>query len=123
MTDLLRKWLCHSPHCGLECLGECDCGLDEALCQIPQLEYGIFLQPEVIKHLNEEIKAAGSLRNFADKCGVSASYVSDVVHGNRNPSGDLLETLGFSVQVWHLRLYKKLPPHGKVKTRNRINRG
>lgn len=50
---------------------------------------------EFIEHLNEVIrtKFEGKQSAFADACGISRAYVSDIVNGNRKPSRIVLDFL------------------------------
>jgi transcriptional regulator with XRE-family HTH domain len=49
---------------------------------------------EIRDRLKRCVTAAGSQRALADKIGVSAPYLSDVLNGNRNPGPKVLAYLG-----------------------------
>ena len=49
---------------------------------------------DVVELLKARCNEAGSQKDFASKHGVSASYISDVLHKGREPAGVILESLG-----------------------------
>jgi len=49
---------------------------------------------EVCRRLGAACKAAGSQRAFAEKHGLSAAYVCDVLNARREPGESILNALG-----------------------------
>lgn len=47
----------------------------------------------VIDRLRREIEAAGSQRQFAQKIGVSAAYLNDVMNRKREPGDKILKAI------------------------------
>lgn len=63
-----------------------------------------YLKPlDVYAMLRKECKAAGSQSKFAEKHGVSAAYVSDVLNGRQDPGPALLTALGLRRVVLYVR--------------------
>ena len=60
-----------------------------------------------------------SLREFARRLGLSAAYVSDVEHGRRHPSMDVLKRMSavLNVSVDHLRQYDTRLPIDALRRR------
>lgn len=58
----------------------------------------------VIEKLHEEIERLGTQRAAADKFGVSASYITDLLKGLREPGKKLLKAIGFVRIVRYERL-------------------
>jgi transcriptional regulator with XRE-family HTH domain len=48
---------------------------------------------EVLTRLRDAIREAGSQKAFAEKCGVSTSYMSDIANGARMPTDRVLRHL------------------------------
>ncbi len=58
---------------------------------------------EVIAALEAAVEAAGSLQAWGRAHQFTASYVSDVINGRRNPSERLARAVGFKlVQGWEV---------------------
>ncbi len=56
---------------------------------------------DVVKALESAVEAAGGLRAWGRQHQFTASYVSDVLNGRRNPSERLARAVGFvRVQGW-----------------------
>ena len=51
-------------------------------------------QADVIDLLRRQCKEAGSQKAFADANGISAQYVTDVLHKRREPGEAVLSALG-----------------------------
>lgn len=51
-------------------------------------------EQEVIARLRVEVKEAGSLRAFAGKHGITASYIHDILHGRRAVSDRIASAIG-----------------------------
>jgi len=49
---------------------------------------------ELIKHLHELVEEAGTQRDLAQRLGVSASHLGDVLLGKREPAAKILTALG-----------------------------
>ena len=64
-------------------------------------------ESEVRKMIRREIKSFGSQRAFAAHLGVSAVFVNDIVRGNREPSGKVLQHLGLSKSVRRVVVFFK----------------
>lgn len=54
---------------------------------------------ELIALLRRRIKECGSQKDFAATAGISAQYVSDVLHGRREPGESILDALGLQKVV------------------------
>jgi len=67
---------------------------------------------EVCRRLSAACKAAGSQKLWAEKHGVSPSYVSDVVNALRPPGQSILDALGL-VRVVRYRAKSATAPKGK----------
>ena len=67
---------------------------------------------EVCRRLTAACKAAGSQRAFAEKNGMSAAYVCDVLNGRRDPGPSILKALGLVIVIRY-----------KVKTNKDMNDG
>lgn len=52
--------------------------------------------------LREECEKAGGQAKWAERNGVSAAYVSDVLHGRRDPGDSICAPLGLRRQVTYL---------------------
>lgn len=50
---------------------------------------------EVVRRL-KRLQGADTLRQFGERIGVSASYLSRLYRGERRPSGEILDKLGLS---------------------------
>jgi hypothetical protein len=61
---------------------------------------------DVIQMLRDEVIAEGGLRKLSEKAGVSASYLSDVANGFREPGPKICEYL----KIRKVRLYEKIHP-------------
>ena len=68
---------------------------------------GIIEESEVRKMVQRACKDHGSLRSFAAHLGVSAAFVNDIVRGNREPSGKVLQHLGLSKDVRRVVIFFK----------------
>lgn len=64
-------------------------------------------ESEVRKMIRKEVKEFGSQRAFAAHLGVSAAFVNDIVRGNREPSGKVLQHLGLSKDVRRVVIFFK----------------
>jgi DNA-binding transcriptional regulator YdaS (Cro superfamily) len=53
----------------------------------------------VFKQLRAACKAAGGQQAWAERHGLSASYVSDVLNGRRDPGESILRALGLAKVV------------------------
>ena len=51
-------------------------------------------EQEVLDIIRQAVDRAGSQKAFAELCGVSAPYLSDVLKGNRSPGERILNQLG-----------------------------
>jgi DNA-binding transcriptional regulator YdaS (Cro superfamily) len=61
-------------------------------------------QADVIKRLADECRAVGGQSAWARQAGVSATYVSDVLAGKREPGGRLLLALGIKRVVLYMEV-------------------
>lgn len=59
---------------------------------------------EVLTLLRAEISAAGTARDWAEKHGVSAPYISDVLNRHRAPGTKILEALGLERVVTYRKV-------------------
>lgn len=50
---------------------------------------------ELTEAIKKAAKAAGSQRKLAEQWRVSPSYITDLIHGLRDPGTKILEALGF----------------------------
>lgn len=64
---------------------------------------------EVLALLSRHCEAAGSRAAWAKAHGVSATYVSDVLGGRREPGVSILDALGLEKRVTY---EPKAPPRG-----------
>lgn len=62
---------------------------------------------DVRRLLRKEAEKLGSQRALARSLGLSAAFVSDVLRGNRAPSGPLLDLLGLERIVAYQVRYTK----------------
>lgn len=59
---------------------------------------------EEIKGVIEQmVKAWGSQRKVADHLGISAAFLSDIIHGNRPVSNKVAQKLGYKKVVKYAR--------------------
>jgi hypothetical protein len=56
---------------------------------------GTFSRTQVISHILDECQNLGGQAAFADKHGVSKSYLNDCLNGRRKPGKKILEAAGF----------------------------
>ena len=59
---------------------------------------------DVYTLLRNRIKEAGSQKAFAAQCGVSETYISDVMNARRDPGPQVLGTLGLRRIVCYTRI-------------------
>ncbi len=58
---------------------------------------------DVVKSLETAVELAGGLRAWGRQHQFTASYVSDIINGRRNPSERLARAVGFvRVQGWEV---------------------
>lgn len=50
---------------------------------------------EFIEYLRSQVETEGEILAYANKIGVSNSYVADVLRGRRKPGKKLLDAVGF----------------------------
>ena len=62
---------------------------------------------EFISYLKDQASVYGSQKAFARHCGVSESFLSDVLRGRREPGATLLECLGFQKVVTYERIAER----------------
>ena len=65
---------------------------------------------DFIERLRTTVAAAGSQKAYAERIGVSASFLSDVLRGNRTPGEKIIAALGLEMIV----MYREKPaaePH------------
>lgn len=60
---------------------------------------------DVIERLRSAVAQAGSQQAFAERERISTQYVSDVLHGRREPGQKLLDTLGLDRVVRYRERY------------------
>lgn len=60
---------------------------------------------ELMDRLRADIAKAGTAKAWAERHGVAASYVTDVLRGHRGPGDKILAALG----VERLVSYRKIP--------------
>lgn len=58
-------------------------------------------EQDVMDRLRTAVQAAGSQKAYAEKIGVSQSYLSDVLIGNRSPGEKILIVLGLEAVVMY----------------------
>lgn len=58
-------------------------------------------EQEVLDRLRAVVAAAGSQKAYADRIGVSQSYLSDVLIGNRAPGEKILTALGLEAVIMY----------------------
>lgn len=56
-------------------------------------------EDEVLILLRKEIGNAGSQKEFARRCALSAAYINDVLHGRRALTDSVLGVIGVERQV------------------------
>lgn len=62
-------------------------------------------EAEVRKMIRHACKEAGSQTALAQSLGVSKAFISDIVRGNREPSGKVLEHLGLTKESRRVTVY------------------
>jgi transcriptional regulator with XRE-family HTH domain len=62
-------------------------------------QISVLTKQEVSAILHEAIKKAGSQKAFAEQCGVSVSYMSDVVNQARRPGHKILDQLHITSEI------------------------
>lgn len=65
-------------------------------------------EQDVMERLRVAVAAAGSQKAYAERIGVSQTYLSDVLIGNRTPGQKILDALGLEA----LLMYRE-KGHGK----------
>ena len=63
----------------------------------------IDIQSPVIDHLKQLAKEKGSQKAAADSIGITPTHFSDVVNGKRNLSEGILEKIGFTKVIVHVK--------------------
>lgn len=58
-------------------------------------------EQEVMDRLRAAVAAAGSQRAYAEQIGVSQTYLSDVLTGNRTPGEKILTALGLEAVMMY----------------------
>ncbi len=61
---------------------------------------------ELLQYIQRLVDEAGSQKDLAEKLGVSAAYLSDVLQGKREPAGKLLDALGVERVVTYRKVGK-----------------
>lgn len=64
-------------------------------------------EQEVMDRLRAAVAAAGSQKAYADSIGVSQSYLSDVLVGNRAPGEKILTALGLEAVTMYRETGRK----------------
>jgi len=57
------------------------------------------MNPQIIKALRAEIKAAGSQNKAAIALGINSGMISRLLNGTRNPGKKVLSALGFVTKI------------------------
>ena len=60
--------------------------------------------PDVLRHLEQEVGAAGSQKAVAEAAGVSQAFLTDVLKGRRALTGPLVKWLGYERVIAYRRL-------------------
>lgn len=59
---------------------------------------------DVLRELRNACAAAGSQQAWAQRHGLSAAYVSDVLHARREPGESILRPLGFARRITYVKV-------------------
>lgn len=73
--------------------------IDELVRRMSGTGKRLLTEEEVYDELHCEIKRWGTQRAFADICGVSGAYMSDVVNKRRVPGVKILDKLGIKART------------------------
>lgn len=79
-------------------------------CQRPRVVYNLGQSADDMRGLIRDHIKGTTQKAFAADCDVSESFLSDVLSGRREPTGRLLEAIGWERVVTYRPIAKDTPP-------------
>lgn len=61
---------------------------------------------QLVSLLKQQVKDAGSQKQFAFRWGISQQYLTDVLKGRRMPGPKILKMLGYESMVVYKKIYR-----------------